>query len=143
MSHLPGLPLIARVAIGIGAMSVTMLRLPLTSVLLATLLLGSGGLAVTPLVIVAVVIAYVVTARINPLRQPDHRGRRQRRARNVGDADTAKYGPTSRLPGPREAASMIKRPGDHGPRISSAWDSGPSYIRSRRLGPPGRVDPAD
>ena len=66
MSHLPGLPLIAGVAIGIGAMSVTMLRLPLTSVLLATLLLGSDGLAVTPLVIVAVVIAYVVTARIDP-----------------------------------------------------------------------------
>jgi chloride channel protein, CIC family len=51
---------------GIGAMSVTMLRLPLTSVLLATLLLGSDGLAVTPLVIVAVVIAYVVAARIAP-----------------------------------------------------------------------------
>jgi hypothetical protein len=47
-------------------MSVTMLRLPLTSVLLATLLLGSDGLAVTPLVIVAVVVAYVVAARIAP-----------------------------------------------------------------------------
>jgi len=34
-----------------------MLRLPLTSVLLVTLLLASDGLAVTPLVIVAVVIA--------------------------------------------------------------------------------------
>jgi H+/Cl- antiporter ClcA len=66
MSHLPGLPLIPAVAMGIGAMSVTMLRLPLTSVLLATLLLGSDGLAVTPLVIVAVVIAYVVAARIGP-----------------------------------------------------------------------------
>jgi H+/Cl- antiporter ClcA len=66
MSHLPGLPLIPAVAMGIGAMSVTMLRLPLTSVLLATLLLGSDGLAVTPLVIVAVVIAYVVAARIAP-----------------------------------------------------------------------------
>jgi hypothetical protein len=38
------------------AMSVTMLRLPLTSVLQATLLLASDGLAVTPLVIVAAVI---------------------------------------------------------------------------------------
>jgi hypothetical protein len=38
LSHLPGLPLIAGVAIGIGAMCVVMLRLPLTSVLLATLL---------------------------------------------------------------------------------------------------------
>ena len=66
MSHLPGLPLIPAVAMGIGAMTVTMLRLPLTSVLLATLLLASDGLAVTPLVIVAVVIAYVITARISP-----------------------------------------------------------------------------
>lgn len=66
MSHLPGLPLVPAVAMGIGAMSVTMLRLPLTSVLLATLLLASDGVAVTPLVIVAVVVAYVVAARIGP-----------------------------------------------------------------------------
>jgi H+/Cl- antiporter ClcA len=66
MSHLPGLPLVPAVAMGIGAMSVTMLRLPLTSVLLAIVLLGSDGLAVTPLVIVAVVVAYVVAARIAP-----------------------------------------------------------------------------
>ena len=48
------------------AMSVTMLRLPLTSVLQATLLLASDGLAVTPLVIVAAVIG-------RQLRQPDAR----------------------------------------------------------------------
>src|SRR5690349_22149251 len=66
MSHLPGLPLVPAVARGIGAMDVTMLRLPLTSVLLATLLLASNGLTVTLLVIVAVVIAYVITARISP-----------------------------------------------------------------------------
>jgi H+/Cl- antiporter ClcA len=66
LSHLPGLPLVAGVAMGLGAMSVVMLTLPLTSVLLATLLLGSDGLAVMPLVIVAVVIAYVVAARIAP-----------------------------------------------------------------------------
>ena len=51
---------------GLGAMSVVMLTLPLTSVLLATILLFSDGLAVTPLVIVAVVVAYVVAARIAP-----------------------------------------------------------------------------
>jgi hypothetical protein len=43
-----------------------MLRLPLTSVLLATLLLFSAGVAVMPLVIVAVVVAYVVSARFVP-----------------------------------------------------------------------------
>jgi H+/Cl- antiporter ClcA len=66
LSHLPGLPLVAGVAMGIGAMSVVMLRLPLTSVLLATLLLASDGLAVMPLVIVSVVVAYVLSARLAP-----------------------------------------------------------------------------
>ena len=66
LSHLPGLPLVAGAAMGIGAMSVTMLRLPITSVMLATLLLLADGLAVMPLVIVAVVVAHVVTARLTP-----------------------------------------------------------------------------
>jgi hypothetical protein len=67
LSHLPGLPLVAGAAMGIGAMSVTMLRLPLTSVLLATLLLAEDGLTVMPLVIVAVAVAYVASARLTPL----------------------------------------------------------------------------
>jgi hypothetical protein len=66
LSHLPGLPLVDGVAIGIGAMTVVMLRLPLTSVLLATLLLASDGLEVMPLAIVAVAVAYVVSARLSP-----------------------------------------------------------------------------
>jgi H+/Cl- antiporter ClcA len=70
MSHLPGLPLVAGVAMGIGAMSVVMLSLPLTSVLLATLLLGSDGIAVMPLVIVAVVVAHVTAARLAPPAEP-------------------------------------------------------------------------
>jgi H+/Cl- antiporter ClcA len=61
LSHLPGLPLVAGVAMGIGAMAVAMLGLPLTSVLLATLLLASDGVAVMPLVIVAVAVSYVVS----------------------------------------------------------------------------------
>jgi hypothetical protein len=66
-SHLPGLELVPAVAMGIGAMCTVMLTLPLTSTLLATLLLAADGLAVMPLVIVAVVVAYVVTARLTPL----------------------------------------------------------------------------
>jgi H+/Cl- antiporter ClcA len=75
LSHLPGLPLVAGVAMGIGAMSVVMLSLPLTSVLLATLLLGSDGIAAMPLVIVAVVVAYVVTARLPVQPAAGHRGK--------------------------------------------------------------------
>jgi hypothetical protein len=63
LSHLPGLPVVPAAAMGIGALCVVMLRLPLTSVLLATLLLASAGLTVMPLVIVAVVVAYVASAR--------------------------------------------------------------------------------
>lgn len=66
LSHLPGLPLVPAVAMGIGAMSAVMLRLPLTAVLLATLLLFSDGVAVMPLVIVAVVVAYLASLRIAP-----------------------------------------------------------------------------
>ena len=55
LSHLPGLPMIAGVAMGIGAMTVAMLGLPLTSVLLVTVFLPADGLALMPLVIVAVV----------------------------------------------------------------------------------------
>jgi H+/Cl- antiporter ClcA len=64
MSHLPGLSLVPAVAMGIGAMSVSMLRLPLTSVLLVAVLLASDSLAVVPLAIVAVVVAHVATARL-------------------------------------------------------------------------------
>jgi H+/Cl- antiporter ClcA len=70
LSHLPGLPLVPGVAMGIGAMCAVMLRLPLTSVLLATLLLFSDGLAVMPLVIVAVVVAHVLAARLAPAPAP-------------------------------------------------------------------------
>jgi chloride channel protein, CIC family len=69
-SHLPGLPLIPAVAMGIGAMSCVMLTLPLTSVLLATLLLGADGIQAMPVVIVAVVVAYIATARLTPQPHP-------------------------------------------------------------------------
>ncbi len=66
LSHLPGLPMIAGAAMGIGALTVAMLRLPLTSVLLTTLFLQADGLALMPVVIVAVVVSHVVTARLEP-----------------------------------------------------------------------------
>jgi H+/Cl- antiporter ClcA len=66
MSHLPGLPLVAAVAMGTGAMMAATTKLPLTSVLIASLLLLSDAVNVMPLVIVAVVIAYVAVAHIEP-----------------------------------------------------------------------------
>jgi H+/Cl- antiporter ClcA len=69
-SHLPGLSLPAGVAIGMGAMTVAMLRLPLTSVLITSLVLGTSGITVMPLVILAVVVSYVTVVRLTPLPPP-------------------------------------------------------------------------
>ena len=70
LSHLPGLSMIAGAAMGIGAMTVAMLGLPIVSLLLVTLFLGADGLQVTPVVIVAIVVAYVVSARLAPAPAP-------------------------------------------------------------------------
>jgi hypothetical protein len=70
LSHAPGLPMIAGVGMGIGAMAVAMLGLPLTSVLLPAVLLQADALDLTPLVIVAVVVAYVTSARLAPPPSP-------------------------------------------------------------------------
>ena len=59
-SALPGMNLAAGIAMGIGAMCAAMLRLPLTSTLLAVLLLGADGLVVTPQVVVAVAVSFVI-----------------------------------------------------------------------------------
>ena len=61
LADLPGMSLAPAIAMGIGAMCTAMLRLPLTSTLLATLLLGADGVSVTPQVVVAVVVAFVLT----------------------------------------------------------------------------------
>jgi len=111
MSHLPGLPLVPAVAMGLGAMSVVMLTLPLTSVLLATLLLFSDGLAVTPLVIVAVVVAYVVAARIEPA--------------DDTAPETGTTGDSAASPGADEAA---RPPGRH--RSPGTGDGDPVQTRS-------------
>ena len=60
-SGLPGMEMAPAIGMGIGALCSTMLRLPLTSALLATLLLGADGTSTTPEIIVAVAVAFVVT----------------------------------------------------------------------------------
>jgi H+/Cl- antiporter ClcA len=66
LSHLPGLPMIAGAAMGIGAMTTVMLGLPLTAVLLASIFMSADGVALSPLIIVAVVSAYLTAARLTP-----------------------------------------------------------------------------
>jgi hypothetical protein len=63
-SHLPGFDLAPAVAVGMGAGVVAVLRLPLSAIVLATLLTSKAGLADSPLIIVGVVAAYVTTMAV-------------------------------------------------------------------------------
>ena len=60
-SHLAGFSLTPAVAVGMGAAVVSVLRLPLSAVVLATLLTTKAGTGDEPLIIVGVVVAYLVT----------------------------------------------------------------------------------
>jgi H+/Cl- antiporter ClcA len=71
LSHLGGLPMIAGAAMGVGAMVAAALKMPMTAVLLPSLLFISDAMALMPLVIVAVVVAYVVGIWIKPSPQPE------------------------------------------------------------------------
>jgi hypothetical protein len=90
LSHLPGLPMVAGAAMGIGAMAVAMLGLPMTSVLLPALLFPSDALALTPLVILAVVVSYVISARTGRTVAPAAREPAEGGAQSAGPrAETA------------------------------------------------------
>jgi H+/Cl- antiporter ClcA len=65
-SHLPGFSLVPAVGVGIGAGTVAVLRLPLSAVVLATLLTVKSGTGDEPLIIVGVVVAYLVTLLLSP-----------------------------------------------------------------------------
>jgi H+/Cl- antiporter ClcA len=96
LAHLPGLALIPALAMGLGAMTAAMLRLPMTAVLVTSLFLGSDGFPVIPLTIVAAVVAYVVENRLTPVAgspTTDDDGRR-----------------TSDVPSPRDA-TVVDGPG--------------------------------
>jgi H+/Cl- antiporter ClcA len=66
LSHVGGLPVVAGAAMGVGAMVAGALRMPLTAVLLPSLLFLSDAVALMPIVIVAVVVSYVLAIWIKP-----------------------------------------------------------------------------
>jgi H+/Cl- antiporter ClcA len=67
LSHLPGLPMIAGAAMGIGALTTVMLNgMPLTSVLLVEILFAPDAVPLAPLVIVAVVVSHVLAVWLAP-----------------------------------------------------------------------------
>src|SRR5205823_3586564 len=60
-SHLPGFPITPAVAVGMSAAVVAVLKLPLSAVVLGTLLTANSGIGDEPLIIVGVIVAYIVT----------------------------------------------------------------------------------
>ena len=60
-SHLAGFPITAAVAVGIGAGAAAMLKLPLSAMVIATLLTAKSGVGAEPLIIVGVVVSYLAT----------------------------------------------------------------------------------
>jgi chloride channel protein, CIC family len=73
-SHLAGFEETPAVAVGMGAAVVSVLGLPLSAVVLATLLTAKSGAGATPLVIVGVVVAYLTTRVLSgpaPARTPE------------------------------------------------------------------------
>ena len=68
LDGLPGLGATPAIAIGMAGFAVSMLRLPLSSVVLVTLLLAPAGVGVVPMAILSAVAAFVVTELIDPPR---------------------------------------------------------------------------
>ena len=65
-AQLPGFETTPAVAVGLGAAVVAVLRIPLSAVVLAALLTSTTGLGSSPLIIVGVVVAYIVTEAVSP-----------------------------------------------------------------------------
>jgi hypothetical protein len=74
-SHLPGFPITPAVAVGLGCTVTAVLRLPLSAIVLATLMTVHSGTGDEPLIIVGVVVTYLVTVLLTtrppaPAEQP-------------------------------------------------------------------------
>jgi H+/Cl- antiporter ClcA len=69
-SRLPGFPITAAVAVGMGAATVAILRLPLSAIVIASLLTSKTGAAAEPLTIVGVAVSYLVTLKLSQLASP-------------------------------------------------------------------------
>ena len=66
-SRLPGFPITAAVAVGMGTGIVAILRLPLSAVVITAVLTSKSGPGSEPLVILGVVVAYLATLGLSAL----------------------------------------------------------------------------
>jgi len=67
---LPGLAQTPAIGVLVGAATVSVLRLPLSAIILA-LLITQAGAGVAPLIIVGVAVAYIATLLLSARRTPD------------------------------------------------------------------------
>jgi chloride channel protein, CIC family len=65
-AHLPGMTIDVGVAVGMATGVAAVLRLPLTAIVIGTVLAAKAGAGVVPLIIVGVVVTYVVTVILSP-----------------------------------------------------------------------------
>jgi H+/Cl- antiporter ClcA len=69
-SHLPDFPISAAVPVCMAAAVVSILRLPLSAIVVAALICTKAGPGPEPLVIIGVAVAYLVTLAVSKLRAP-------------------------------------------------------------------------
>ena len=69
-AHLPGFSETPAVAVLMAAATVSILRLPLSATIIVLLLTSKAGIATAPLIIVAVVVAYLTVQTLSPARGP-------------------------------------------------------------------------
>ena len=148
-AHLPGFSETPAVAVLMAATVVSILRLPLSATVITLLLISKAGLATSPLIIVAVVVAYLTiqNAVLSPRSRPGcHAGRlhaarraalayhRNRKPRRQSDMTTGHHARgqhlvrcTSPSPGSCPRVARHRRPR----RPAGPQMSGPSALRAR------------
>ena len=89
--QLPGFSITPGVAVGVGAATVAVLRLPLSAIVLATLLTAKSGAGAGPLIIVGVVVAYLTITFIS---RPPAAERSRAEANQAEPAPAAVAAPT-------------------------------------------------
>ena len=94
-SHLPGYSASAGVPVCMGAGVVAILGLPLSAIVVATVLSSSAGPGVEPLVIVGVVVAYIATLALARSRAAVYGSERPVTATGGRRAQTATADPAS------------------------------------------------
>ena len=120
-SHLPGFAITPAVAVGIGAGTVSMLRLPLSAVVIATVLTTGSGGGAEPLIIVGVVVAYLITLLIEAPR-PAEPTAGDEGAAAANPAPESARRPERQLPWPRPMPQHDDTPGAYNMPISTGQE---------------------